>query len=151
METRHIKILALLMPGIRVKGDGTNHYASTIAKHLNGEWSYNINWKPDIMPDVDAAWIRAIDNGQKLLENGTVNVPVLLLHSDKSARQGDPKVYYHHADAVLNVQDIAAVGRHIGRQVEEVTIRNGLHDLVLSDKAVREEVYRTLFRWLENE
>ena len=31
----------------------------------------------------------------------------------------------------------------------EIRIHNGLHDLVLSDDAVREVVYRELFRWLK--
>ena len=60
------------------------------------------------------------------------------------------KECFHHADAILNVHDIATIGRHIGRQVKEVTIKNGLHDLVLSSRDVREEVYYTMFKWLEN-
>ena len=53
------------------------------------------------------------------------------------------------SDAVLNVDSIAEAGRFLGSNVEEATIKNGLHDLVLSRKNVRDEVYNTIFRWLE--
>ena len=101
------------------------------------------------MPDVDAAWIRAIDNGQKRLRKGEINVPILLLHSDKSAKQGDTIEKFRMSDAVLNVDSIAEAGRLLGPNVEDATIKDGLHDLVLSRKNVRDEVYNTIFRWLE--
>ena len=53
------------------------------------------------------------------------------------------------SDAVLNVDSIAEAGRLLGPNVEDVTIKDGLHDLVLSRKNVRDEVYNTIFRWLE--
>ena len=144
-----LKQIAGPFPNMKIKGDRTTNYASTLAKHLGGEWSYNTAWKPDVMPDVDAAWIRAIDNGQKRLRQGEINVPILLLHSDKSAKQGDTIEKFRMSDAVLNVDSIAEAGRLLGPNVEDVTIKDGLHDLVLSRKNVRDEVYNTIFRWLE--
>lgn len=144
-----LKQIAGLFPNMKVKGDRTTNYASTLAQHLGGEWSYNTEWKPDVMPDVDLAWIRAIDNGQKLLQQGGINVPILLLHSDKSAKQGDTLEYFRTSDAVLNVDNIAKAGRLLGPNIEERIIKDGLHDLVLSRKNVRNEVYNTIFLWLE--
>lgn len=144
-----LKELARLFPWLKVKGDRTTNYASTLAKHLGGERTYDIKWKPDVMPDVDAAWIRAIDEGQKQLRKGGIDVPILLLHSDKSAKRGDSIERFHTSDAVLNVDSIAKAGKQLGHNVEEVTIKDGIHDLVLSRKNVREEVYNIIFRWLE--
>lgn len=144
-----LKAFAGLFPNMKVKGDRSTNYASTLAKHLGGEWSYNTTWKPDVMPDVDAAWVRAIDNGQKQLQHGGINVPILLLHSDKSAYQGDTVERFRTSDAVLNVDSIAKAGRLLGADVEEAIIKDGLHDLVLSRKNVRDEVFNTIFRWLK--
>jgi len=145
-----LKFIARLFPDMRVKGDGSTHYAASIARHLGGEWTYQKEWKPDVIPDVDAAWVRAIDNGHKRLRRSNIKVPVLLLHSDKSVKKGDPVTRYKTSDAVLDVKSMAAVGRRLGKNVSEITIKDGLHDLVLSRKDVREEVYMVIFRWLED-
>ena len=103
------------------------------------------------MPDVDAGWIHAIDSAQRELRKGKVKVPVLLLHSDKSAYPGDGAEAFACSDGVLNVKLIAEAGRRLGDDVTEVTVDNGLHDLVLSAPAGRAQVYETIFRWLKNE
>lgn len=146
-----LKALAWLFPNFPVKSDGSNTYAMTLAKHLGGEWTYNTAWKPDVLPDVDASWVRAIDNAQKALRHGGITVPVLLLHSTKSAKPGASLAVFKKADGVLNVKSISAAGRLLGPQVKEVAIKDGLHDLVLSRKDVREKVYESMFRWLEEQ
>lgn len=143
-----IKFAGRFNPRLRIKGDGTNYYAASLARHLGGEWEYDKNWKPDVMPDVDAEWVRAIDNAQIGLKKGKIKVPVLLLHSDKSAYPGDGKNAYATSDAVLNVNTMARKGRNLGERVEEITIHDGLHDLVLSRKDVREKVYSAIFSFL---
>lgn len=145
-----LKLVARVFPNVRIKGDGTNYYAASIARHLGGEWTYDNRWKPDIIPDVDATWVRAIDNGHKRLRRSDIKVPVLLLHSDKSIKKGAPFECYKISDAVLDVRTMAAAGRHLGRCVSEIKIKDGLHDLVLSRKDVRDEVYMVIFRWLED-
>lgn len=144
-----IKLLATSFPNMKVKGDRSTKYAASIAEHLGGEWIYNTAWKPDVMPDVDAAWIKAIDDGQKALYNGHIDVPVLLLHSDKSAKQGDSAELCKKSDAVLDVKSIAEVGRKLGSTVYEIEITDGLHDLILSRCDVRNTVYNTIFNWLD--
>lgn len=144
-----LKRIARFHPKFRVKGDGTNKYAATLARHLGGEWVYNTNWKPDIMPDVDAEWIKAIDDAQQGLKQGEIKVPVLFLHSDKSAKAGDSMEQYKTSDAVLNVKTMAATGRKLGKNVTEVIIPNGLHDLVLSKPSVRKSVFTAIFNWLD--
>ena len=59
-------------------------------------------------PDVDTGWIRAIDLAQGILQNDPhIGVPVLLMHSDRSVKEGDPSATYGEADAVLDVEDIS--------------------------------------------
>jgi len=44
---------------------------------------------------------------------------------------------------------MAKVGRKLGPDVTEVTIPDGLHDLVLSPLPVRTRVYTAIFSWLK--
>ncbi len=48
------------------------------------------------------------------------------------------------ADAVLNVKDIEKYAGRTGRNVKKIAFTDGIHDLILSHKDVREKVYRKM-------
>ena len=53
-------------------------------------------------------------------------------------------------DAVLNVDHIAQnYANNIKGNVTSCQIENGMHDLILSKKPVREKVYATVFEWID--
>lgn len=145
-----VSMLGRFFPRMKVHQRSDATYARSLARKLGGEWDYNRQWEPDIMPDPDAAWVRAIDRGQRRLMRhaSNVKVPVLLLHSDSTARQGDPDEKFRRADAILDVALIAARGRRLGDRVTEVTVSGGLHDLSLSSLPVREFFFRVILDWL---
>ena len=63
-----------------------------------------------------------------------------------------PRKFNRHAqssDVILEVQDMIQHASKISGDVTLCEIHNGLHDLVLSEKAVREQVYQQLFEWLQ--
>jgi alpha-beta hydrolase superfamily lysophospholipase len=70
------------------------------------------------------------------------------MHSDKTITDSEWTLDYQRGDAVLDVEHIAHYGTKIGQDVTEVTIVDGLHDLVLSRPDVREHVYRDIYNWL---
>ncbi len=140
-----------VLPKMHIASDGTDYYGATIAADREGEWHYRKEWKPDTLPDVDAAWVRAVEIAQKELEKGSVKVPVLLLHSDKSAFPGDPKEKFAQADAVLDVDKMVSAGRKLGRDVTDFTVYNGLHDVMLSRPDIRAVVYTEIFSWLKDQ
>ncbi len=143
-----VRFLSRIAPEIHLNAGGTVKYPAAFARHLGGEWDYDTQWKPDLLPPVETQWIRAIDNAQKSVIRGTVKVPVLLLHSDKSALPSEPAGNFRCADGVLDVKSIAAAGRQLGPKVTEVTIRGGLHDLLISPAPVRDKAYSIIFAWL---
>ena len=53
-------------------------------------------------------------------------------------------------DAVLNDKDIEKYAKKIDGNVQIQSIENGMHDLILSKKSVRDEVYFKIFQWLES-
>lgn len=124
-------------------------YAESLLSKYHGEWDYNTDWKLEVSPSVTIGWISAIHKAQRFLKKkADVEVPVLLMHSDKSV-YGDTWTAEHNAcDGVLDVKDISKYGKRLGADVTEVGVADGLHDLILSRKDVRESVYRTIFEWL---
>lgn len=124
-------------------------YAESLLSKYHGEWDYNTDWKLEVSPSVTIGWISAIHKAQRFLKKKAgVEVPVLLMHSDKSV-YGDTWTAEHNAcDGVLDVKDISKYGKRLGADVTEVGVADGLHDLILSRKDVRESVYRTIFEWL---
>ena len=45
----------------------------------------------------------------------------------------------------LNMDDISKYGRKLGSNVKEVVVKEGLHDLFLSHKPVRDALYNYIF------
>ena len=144
-----LKTLGKVAPDMPVKSDKDDSYARSLSADYSGEWKYRRDWKPDSLPDVDAAWVRAVDIAQQALKSGGIKVPVLLMHSDKSAYPGDGPEAYATSDGILNVDKIKEAGARLGPHVTDVTIHDGLHDLVLSRPEVRRVVFSTIFIWLD--
>lgn len=123
-------------------------YGESLHKDYHGEWSYNLSWKPVEVPAVNFGWIRAIHEGQVKLSQGLqINKPVLVLHSAKSVDEKKWSDAMFTGDAVLNVAEIAQQARNIIGQYSIEAIPGGMHDLVLSRKSVRDDVYMTIFNW----
>lgn len=145
-----VRGIARLFPNISIPQGGGDKYARSLLAGYGGEWHYNTSWKLMVSPNVDSGWIRAIDVAQSIIQDDPhINVPILLMHSDRSVKKGDSDSMYSCADAVLDVEDISKYGRRLGPEVTEVTVRGGLHDLVLSRKGVRDALYDYIFLWLD--
>lgn len=132
------------------QGDGTA-YAESLLKGYHGEWEYDTDWKKTVSPDVDAGWVRAIDQAQSKLKNGVdIAVPILLMRSARSGSGDQWTPEASSSDMVLDVDDIGRYGYRLGHQITSVKVNGGLHDLMLSSKPVREAVYDRVFRWMHD-
>lgn len=142
--------LGRVFPGMKISQGKHSLYAESLLKQYHGEWTYNTQWKTVKPEKVEASWIRAISSAQKALrgKHDKIQIPILLLHSDRSVSGKEWTEDFQHADAVLNVKDIARLGRELGTDVTEVTIEGGLHDLALSAPEAREKFYTAIFSWL---
>ncbi|MBP3349625.1 MAG: alpha/beta hydrolase [Bacteroidaceae bacterium] len=127
-------------------------YAMSLLKAYHGEWEFNTEWKRSMARGERFGWIRAIDKGHDIIHSMTgLPCPVLLMHSDKTITDPEWTPDYQRGDAVLNVEHIARYGTKIGDDVTEVTIVDGLHDLILSRPDVREQAYRAIYDWLSTQ
>lgn len=125
-------------------------YGESLHKSRRGEWAYNLEWKPLEGFPACLGWVRAVREGQQRLQQGLdLHVPILLLHSNKSARAGNKwREEFHTADAVLNVADMKKYGPRLGRDVTLYAVADGKHDLYLSRADVRENALAATFEWL---
>ncbi|MDE6574183.1 MAG: alpha/beta hydrolase [Muribaculaceae bacterium] len=145
-----VSALGRIFPNIKVHQKPDRGYAETLSAKYGGEWDYRTDWKPDILPDPDMGWVHAIQTGQQLLRRRKLHVPVLLMHSSESVKKGDDREKYFRADAILDVESISRYGRQLGDNVTEVSFAGGLHDLALSKKEIRGEMYAVMLEWLGN-
>lgn len=142
--------LGRLFPNMSVSQGNSTAYGESLLSAYHGEWNYNVEWKTMHPRKVTAGWIRMIRDAQKRLRKnkGNLNLPILLMHSAMSVNDSKWTELHQKADAVLNVDDICNQGSALGPDVTDVKIYGGMHDLILSEPKVREEVYNSIFEWL---
>ena len=140
----------LKKPDKTIKGSSLAFYGESLHKDYRGEWEYDLSIKPIVSPDVNYGFIRALYVGHSEIKNKLhITQPILVMHSDKSIQSKTWKDDFYSSDSVLDVGDIEKYAYYLGNQVKTITIKDGMHDLVLSKTPVRQEVYRNLFDWLD--
>ncbi len=154
LETFGIPVVSFIggfSPNLIILRDSSSAYFKSLLKEYHGEWSYDTDWKKSVAEPTTAGWVRAIHTAQQELQAGLdIEVPVLVMYSDKSMLSSEWCEGCQSHDIVLDVEDIALYSPKIGRRVTQVEIEDGMHDLVLSRRDVREQVYRTMFGWLRS-
>lgn len=152
LEKKALPILSLLgkkFPTVKIPGGFSKAYGKSIHKDYDGEWDYNLDWKPNVAPHVNLGWIRAIYKAQKELKKEFhITSPVLIIHSLHSLSNKKDKNQIHTTDIILDIHQIDRIARNIKGDVEIIAIENAIHDLILSRKQVREQVYNTMYDWL---
>lgn len=124
-------------------------YGQTLHREHGGEWDYDLELKPLGGFPVHAMWLAAIRRAHRRLHGGLgVDVPVLVLASDKGLRVHDFVPEARSADIVLDPRHIARWSTSIGQHVTCVRIAGGIHDLVLSAEPVRKQVFAEIDRWM---
>ncbi len=127
-------------------------YAQSLLKEYHGEWEYNTEFKKPKGHPKRSGWVHAINRGQiKLHRHTDIKCPILLMSSDKSADETDEwREVERYADVVLDAKEIQKYGKKLGKNVTPVIIKDGKHDLILSEKEPRDNTYKTIFQWLDN-
>ena len=146
-----VSMLSSMFPNISISQNSNDAYSQSLLKTHYGEWTYNTDWKLPLSPDVTVGWLGAIYKAQKHLQKkANINIPILLMRSDKSIYGDSWNVEFHMGDCVLDVNDISVYGRRLGKNVKELIVKYGLHDIMLSCEPIRYAVYNYIFNWLDN-
>jgi len=124
-------------------------YTRSLHQDHEGEWHFDLQWKPVGSFPVRFGWLRAIRQGHARVHRGLiVPAPVLVLSSDRSAWHKEMCDDFFCCDIVLDVRQIRQWATSIGRHVTYVAIPGAVHDVVLSRKEARERAYDEIERWL---
>ncbi|MCP4134352.1 MAG: alpha/beta hydrolase [bacterium] len=161
-----IKLLYLmgkLFPGSQSPKGLDPNYARSLHKDYNiedkkerdiyedGLWDFDTDWKSVGEFPVYNSFLRAVRIGQKKVQKGLdIKCPVFLLRSDKrGARVKNMESHYFVSDCVLNPEHMAKYIGGIGANVKQVVINDGLHDLALSPKSIRDKYFAEVTQWLK--
>lgn len=143
-------VTALPFKNIRISQGKNSAYAESLLKEYHGEWEYDTSLKKEISPKVSIGWLAAIRHGQRWVHRKAhIQMPILLMHSDKSAWPKEWTPLCNEADIVLDVNDISRYGKRLGPNIKEVVIPRGIHDLILSQPSARNLAYQSMFEWME--
>lgn len=143
-----ITVAAKIRPRAALKTKSSSVYGKSLHVHGEGEWDYNLQWKPFGGHKKFVGWVSAIDKAQRLIHRGRIDcgVPLLCLSSDSSA---STLPLAAHADAVINVDHVNQWGPHLSEQVTVQAIPGAKHDVFLSNPAALAHVFQTCDRWLD--
>ncbi len=123
-------------------------YGQSLHSDERGEWTYDLAWKPLLGFPVRAGWLDAIRRGQRRLRSGLfIDAPVLVACSTRTFRGRVWDEDVRVTDSVLDVEHIVRWAPRLGPHVTIARFDGGMHDLTLSGKDVRAEVFRELGRW----
>ncbi|MBY5959793.1 alpha/beta hydrolase [Membranicola marinus] len=138
-------------PNLEIPGGLSPLYGYSIHQDKYGEWDYSLTWKPHKIASVNLGFIHAIHQAQKNVQHQlSIDVPMLVLYSDKSVGGKNWSEQFMEGDSVLNVSHIEKYAHQIKGKITLNQIENGMHDLVLSQKPVRETVYNKIFEWMDH-
>ena len=144
-----LKRLAQRQPMREIKREVTGFYTRSLHREHEGEWDFDLTWKPVESFPVRAGWLNAIRQGHAELHQGlSVPCPVLVLSSGATKRPPQMDDDVHHHDVVLDVPHIRQWAPAVGPHVTYVAIPGARHDVVLSRAEPRARVYDELTRWL---
>lgn len=143
-----IRVQSALVPRSQLVNLDRGLYARAISSRFDGEWDYDTAWRPDAGWRPTPAWLAAIFRGQDQVARGLgIDVPVLVLLSARSTIPTRWSEDMRRTDSVLDVVGIARRVPDVGSLVTLVRIDGGLHDVTLSVRPVREQVWRQTRRW----
>jgi alpha-beta hydrolase superfamily lysophospholipase len=125
-------------------------YGESLHSDHRGEWTYDVRWKPIVGFPVRLGWLEAIQRGQRRLRRGlNVNAPILVACSTRTFRGRGWTDDARITDSVLDVEHIVRWAPRLGQRVTIAQFDGGMHDLTLSGKDVRAEVFKELGRWVD--
>jgi alpha-beta hydrolase superfamily lysophospholipase len=124
-------------------------YTRSVSSTMDGEWAYDLDWRPLRGFAVHPRWLNAVLVGHTRVAGGlAIDAPVLTLLSAHSAMLPRWTPDMMRSDIVLVVDDIAVRAVRLGPLVTVARLEGALHDVFLSAADVRANAYTQVIRWL---
>lgn len=124
-------------------------YARSLHRDHDGEFDFNLAWKPLESWPVYAGWLRAVRRGHAQLHRGLgLPTPTLVLSSSRTASPLEMCEEVHTTDIVLDVEQIRRWAPAIGTHVTSIAIPDARHDVWLSREPARSRAFAELDTWV---
>ena len=125
-----LKQVGSRQPKREIRRHVTGLYTRSLHRDHEGEWDFNLLWKPIESFTVYAGWLRAVREGHARQHRGLeLNCPVLVLSSGRSALPEEMGEEVHGTDIVLDVAQIRRWATAYGRHVTYVAVEGARHDV----------------------
>jgi alpha-beta hydrolase superfamily lysophospholipase len=148
--TKAIDQIGLRRPYLTIPRDVSGFYARSLHRDHDGEWDFDLAWKPLQSWPVYAGWLRAVRRGHARAHRGlSVPAPVLVLTSGATGRPKEYDDLCSSTDIVLDVELIRKWAHKLADHVTLVRVEGALHDVTMSRKEVRERAFDEIGRWLD--
>ncbi|HEX5090267.1 MAG TPA: alpha/beta hydrolase, partial [Nocardioides sp.] len=136
-------------PMREIKRHVPGFYTRSLHRDYDGEWDFELLWKPIDSFTVYAGWLRAIREGHARMHRGLeLPFPVLVLSSGRSTFPTQMTEDVHGTDIVLDVAQIRRWATSYGPHVTYIAIEGARHDVVLSREQPRQAAYEALNTWM---
>ena len=143
--------VALLMPDAPAPKQESPKYNTSLLKTERGEWEFNTELKSGEWPQQYFGFLRATERGIKWIHAGMqIKAPVLMMRSGCTVDNVKWEEDYMRCDCMLDVDLLEKWAPKLGPDVTTVTVEDGMHDVFLSRKDVRDFAYRTMFEFLDD-
>ena len=137
-------------PRRQIRRQVSGLYTRSLHREHEGEWEFDLVWKPIESFTVYAGWLRAVREGHTEVHRGLgVPCPVLVLSSGRSSVPQEMGEEVHGTDIVLDVAQIRRWATALGPHVTYVAVEGARHDVVLSRSEPRERAYAEIRRWVD--
>ncbi|GAB3158732.1 alpha/beta hydrolase [Myceligenerans halotolerans] len=148
VTTQLLRGIGVAAPRARVSALGAG-YATDMHRDHDGEWAFDLRWKPDTEFPVRAGWLNSVRRAHARLARGlSLDVPVLVTTSDATS-PGRTREENTTTDSVLDVKHMWDRAPRLGDDVQVEIIPGGAHDLALSPAPAREQYLKTITDWLD--
>jgi alpha-beta hydrolase superfamily lysophospholipase len=125
-------------------------YWDSVSGAAHGEWFLEPRWRPKESFPIRPGWIKAVMAGHAAVARRLdIAAPVLVLLSGRTRIQAEWSEELMGLDAVIDVEETARSALRLGRRMAVFRYPGALHDIFLSRRAVRQEAYDDLVRWLD--
>ncbi len=144
-----VSALGRVFPYASIKSLLSPVYFESVHSSEKGQWDFNTEYKPKTGFPLYFAWVGAVRRGQMAVKRGLdIPIPILVMCSEESYKGRTWHEKVMSTDTVLDVAHIRRYGMRLGRDVQVLSFRGGLHDLVLSKREVREAVMRRMLEFI---
>ncbi len=149
MISPFVDLHARLDPKAAMPNVDLGFYTRSVSRTIDGEWDYDLTWRPVRGFPVHPAWLTAVLAGHARVAAGlAIDTPVLTLLSARSTLLPYWTDDMLSSDIVLLVEDIAVRALRLAPTVTVARVDGALHDIFLSRQPARDAAYRQLALWL---